>query len=38
MGAWDRFVYPPIGFLHIQYTLAADGVAQMTLMTPEDVP
>jgi hypothetical protein len=37
-GAWDRFDYPPFGFLHVQYTRAGDGISQMSLMTESAVP
>ncbi len=37
-GSWDRFRFPPFGFLHVQYTLAGNGIAQMTLMTEAALP
>lgn len=37
-GPWDRFPFPPFGFLHVQYKRSENGVAQMTLMDRMAVP
>jgi len=37
-GPWDRFSFPPFGFLHVQYKVSGIGIAQMTLMDQTAVP
>jgi hypothetical protein len=37
-GPWDRFSFPPFGFLHVQYKPSVDGITQITLMDPSAAP
>lgn len=32
-GPWQRFVYAPFGYLHVQYSLHGSGISQFTLMS-----
>lgn len=31
-GAWDRFRYPPFGYLHVQYSVGEGRISQFTIM------
>ena len=32
VGAWDRFTFPPFGYLHVQYAVDQDRISQFTVM------
>jgi len=37
-GPWDRFPFPPFGFLRVQYDVSGDGVTDLALMDETAVP